>query len=243
MRVHPEDLGRVIGRAGRTAKALRTPGHGAGRRPQGARRRGGHRFLEAPSTAKTQLRVARLTKAHGLKGAIKLELYTDEPGAPFRAGRGVHAAGAHGRPGTARRSSSTSSVVQRASRRVLQGRPRPHRRREPGQGHPLGRPRPRGAPSDDDAWYDHQLVGLAVLRDGVAVGNRSAIDHFPAQDLLTVTTPTGEVLVPFVDGRSCPAVDIEAGTLTVDPAARPLRGARADEPTPSSASAPRRARE
>ena len=27
----------------------------------------------------TQLRVGRLTKAHGLKGAIKLELYTDDP--------------------------------------------------------------------------------------------------------------------------------------------------------------------
>ena len=29
--------------------------------------------------AGTQLRVGRLTKAHGLKGAIKLELYTDDP--------------------------------------------------------------------------------------------------------------------------------------------------------------------
>ena len=28
---------------------------------------------------RTQLRVGRLTKAHGLKGAIKLELYTDDP--------------------------------------------------------------------------------------------------------------------------------------------------------------------
>jgi len=29
--------------------------------------------------AGTQLRVGRLTKAHGLKGAIKLELFTDDP--------------------------------------------------------------------------------------------------------------------------------------------------------------------
>ena len=33
----------------------------------------------APRPGQTELRVGRLTKAHGLKGAIKLELYTDEP--------------------------------------------------------------------------------------------------------------------------------------------------------------------
>ena len=36
----------------------------------------------APS-GKTQLRVGRLVKAHGLKGGIKLELYTDEPNERF----------------------------------------------------------------------------------------------------------------------------------------------------------------
>ncbi|NCV80469.1 MAG: ribosome maturation factor RimM, partial [Actinobacteria bacterium] len=30
-----------------------------------------------PITSTTKLRVGRLLKAHGLKGAIKLELYTD----------------------------------------------------------------------------------------------------------------------------------------------------------------------
>ena len=33
----------------------------------------------APRPDQTELRVGRLTKAHGLKGAIKVELYTDEP--------------------------------------------------------------------------------------------------------------------------------------------------------------------
>ena len=31
----------------------------------------------------TQLRVGRLVKAHGLKGALKVELYTDDPGKRF----------------------------------------------------------------------------------------------------------------------------------------------------------------
>jgi 16S rRNA processing protein RimM len=71
-------------------------------------------------------------------------------------------------------------------------------------------------PEEEDAWYDHQLVGLSVLRDGVAVGTVAQIDHFPAQDLLTVTTDAGDVLVPFVKAIVT-AVDIVAGTLTVTP--------------------------
>ena len=52
-------------------------------------------------------------------------------------------------------------------------------------------------PSDEeDAWFDHQLVGLAVLRDGVQVGTVKQIDHLPAQDLLTIATSAGDVLAP-----------------------------------------------
>ena len=42
------------------------------------------------------------------------------------------------------------------------------------------------------------------------------IDHFPAQDLLTVSTASGDVLVPFVKAIVA-SVDIEAGTVTVTP--------------------------
>jgi len=71
-------------------------------------------------------------------------------------------------------------------------------------------------PDEEDAWFDHQLVGLRVLREGTEVGTVSQIDHFPAQDLLTVATPNGDVLVPFVKAIVT-AVDVKAGTLTVDP--------------------------
>ena len=71
-------------------------------------------------------------------------------------------------------------------------------------------------PVEEDAWYDHQLVGLGVVREGVRVGTVIRVDHLPAQDLLTVSTDAGEVLVPFVKAI-VPNVDIEAGTLTVTP--------------------------
>jgi 16S rRNA processing protein RimM len=74
---------------------------------------------------------------------------------------------------------------------------------------------PAEAP-EDDAWFDHQLVGLAVLRDGEKVGTVARVDHLPAQDLLAVDTPTGEVLVPLV-ASIVPTVDIAASTVTVTP--------------------------
>ncbi len=88
-------------------------------------------------------------------------------------------------------------------------------------------------PSDEeDAWYDHQLVGLAVMRDGVRVGTVSLVDHLPAQDLIHVTTETGEVLVPFVKAI-VPTVDIAAGTLTVTPPAGLFEELPDDEPDES----------
>ena len=75
---------------------------------------------------------------------------------------------------------------------------------------------PAELPDEDDAWYDHQLVGLAAVRDGVKVGLVARVDHLPAQDLLAIKTDTGEVLVPFVKAI-VPAVDIAAGTVTLTP--------------------------
>ena len=40
----------------------------------------------SPRPARTQLRVGRLVKAHGLKGALKIELYTDDPDGRFAPG-------------------------------------------------------------------------------------------------------------------------------------------------------------
>ena len=71
-------------------------------------------------------------------------------------------------------------------------------------------------PDEPDAWYDHQLVGLRALRDGVEVGRVARVDHLPAQDLLAITTDDREVLVPFV-AAIVPNVDVKAGTVTLTP--------------------------
>ena len=71
---------------------------------------------------------------------------------------------------------------------------------------------------EDDAWYDHQLVGLDVVRDDVVVGRLARVEHMPAQDLLVVATGDSEVMVPFVQAF-VPTVDPAAGRIVITPPA------------------------
>jgi 16S rRNA processing protein RimM len=165
-----------------------------------------------------QLRVGRLTKAHGLKGAIKLELYTDDPERRFVPG------------------AEFSLQVPETS--PWHGKHLTIRELRWYNGHPVGFfegvddrtaaeslvkailwvDQPADEEAEPDAWYDHQLVGLAVIRDGEKVGEVVHVDHLPAQDLLVVKSGGREVMVPFVSAI-VPEVDVAAGTLTVTPPA------------------------
>lgn len=170
------------------------------------------------SPRNTQLRVGRLTKAHGLKGAIKLELFTDEPERRFVPGAVFHLQVPTSSPWHGKTleltefrwynshavgffkdvpDRSTAEALVKAILWIDQDM--------------------AALPQDEDAWYDHQLIGLAVLRDGVKIGTVSRVDHLPAQDLLAVTTADdSEVLVPFVKAI-VPSIDIASGTLVVTP--------------------------
>ncbi|MEX1079050.1 MAG: ribosome maturation factor RimM [Homoserinimonas sp.] len=168
-------------------------------------------------SSKTQLRVGRLTKAHGLKGAIKIELYTDDPGRRFVPGavftlQVPTSSPWHGKslelvelkwynthPVAFFKDVPDRTTAESLLKAILW------------VDQDLAE-----IPDEDDAWFDHQLVGLSVIRDGVTVGTVSLVDHLPAQDLLHVATDAGEVLVPFVKAI-VPAVDVKAGTLTVTP--------------------------
>ncbi|MBC7724343.1 MAG: ribosome maturation factor RimM [Burkholderiaceae bacterium] len=168
-------------------------------------------------SSETQVRVGRLTKAHGLKGAIKVEMYTDDPARRFARGAVFQLQVPTESPWHGKTlelielkwynnhavaffkdvpDRSAAELLLKAILWVDQD--------------------PEELPTEEDAWYDHQLVGLKVIRDGVEVGLVHQIDHFPAQDLLTVTTPTGDVLVPFVKAF-VPTVDVAAGTMTMTP--------------------------
>jgi 16S rRNA processing protein RimM len=70
---------------------------------------------------------------------------------------------------------------------------------------------------DPDAYYDHQLVGLAArLTDGAALGTVTAVRHEGADLLVVARTGGGELLVPFV-AAIVPTVDLAGGVVVVDP--------------------------
>jgi 16S rRNA processing protein RimM len=187
----------------------------------------------APKPGTTQLRVARLLKAHGLKGAIKLELYTDDPDRRFTPGA------------TFDLQVPTSSAWHGKTLELSELRWY--------NGHPVaffaGVSDRTAAetlikailwvdqdaaelPEETDAWYDHQLVGLRAVRDGVDLGRVARVDHLPAQDLLAIATESGEVLVPFVKAF-VPAVDLSAGTVTLTPPTGLFEEIPDDDPEPA----------
>lgn len=165
----------------------------------------------------TKLRVGRLLKAHGLKGAIKLELYTDSPNERFKKGAVLELQVPQDSPwfgktvtvadlkwfnqfpvvfleGVTDRTQAESLI--KAILLVDQ---------------PLD-----VSPNEPDAWYDHQLAGLKVYRDGSEIGEVIRVDHLPAQDLLAIKFGEQEVLLPFVKAF-VPKVDVETGLIEITP--------------------------
>lgn len=164
-----------------------------------------------------QLRVGRLTKPHGLKGALKLELFTDAPDERFTPG--------------------SVFSLQVPSESPWSGKTLTVRELKWYNGSPVGFfdevPDRTAAESiakailwidaaeasalvEEDAWYQHELRGLDVVRDGAVIGTVREVQHLPAQDLIVVATPAGDVLVPFVQ-ELVPEVDPKAGRIVITP--------------------------
>ena len=69
---------------------------------------------------------------------------------------------------------------------------------------------------EEDAWYPHQLKGLAARTPaGEDLGTVTGLTPGAAQDLLLVKTPAGTVMVPFVT-QLVPTVDVEGGVVIID---------------------------
>ncbi len=166
---------------------------------------------------RNQLRVGRLVKAHGLKGALKLELYTDNPERRFVPGAAFtlqvpEASPGHGKTITVReyRLMNGNPVV------FLEGIDDRTAAEELVKAILWIDQDDATEQAEDDAWYDHQLVGLDVVRDDVVIGRVARVDHFPAQDLLIVRVGENEIMVPFVTAI-VPTVDLAAGRVIVTP--------------------------
>jgi 16S rRNA processing protein RimM len=166
---------------------------------------------------KTKLRVGRLVKAHGLKGAIKLELYTDSPDQRFKPGQVLELqvpeqSTWYGKTVTV----SELRFYNQSPVLFLEGITDRSQAETLVKAILLIETQADQLPEEPEAWYDHQLVGLDALVNGGLVGKVSRVDHLPAQDLLAIETATGEVLVPFVK-QIVRTVDIQKRQVVITP--------------------------
>ncbi|MDF4253172.1 ribosome maturation factor RimM [Streptomyces sp. WMMB303] len=161
-----------------------------------------------------QLVVARIGRAHGIKGEVTVEVRTDEP--ELRLGPGAVLATepaavgpltvATGRVHSGRLLLRFEGVGDRTAAEALRNTLL------------VAEVDPDETPEDPEEFYDHQLVDLEVVTgDGTVVGRIESVAHLPAQDLLVVRRADGgEALIPFVS-EIVPEIDLEAQRALVDP--------------------------
>ncbi len=160
-----------------------------------------------------ELVVARVGRPHGIRGEVSVEVRTDDPGSRFFPGAPLTTDPVGAGPLT------IETVRDHNGRLLMTFEEIPDRTAAEGL---------RGvllladvsAADEEDAWYDHELVGLAVQdTTGAAVGEVTGVEHGAAQDLLVLRLPDGRTgRIPFV-AALVPEVDTEGGRVVVDPPA------------------------
>jgi 16S rRNA processing protein RimM len=175
-----------------------------------------------------RLVVARVGRAHGIRGEVTVEVRTDVPGERFVPGARLHLSADHGNhvdhanrvdhshPPQAQILTVTSARDHNGTLLLRFAEVTGRGAAEALRGALLEADVPEEI-DEEDAWYDHQLVGLRVVDPaGGALGQVVAVEHPPAQDLLVVRRPDGaQRLVPFV-AALVPTVDVAAGIVIVD---------------------------
>ncbi|WP_432094325.1 ribosome maturation factor RimM [Streptomyces sp. bgisy100] len=172
-----------------------------------------------------QLVVARIGRAHGIKGEVTVEVRTDEP--ELRLGPGAVLATdpasvgpltiETGRVHSGRLLLRFAGVADRTAAEALRNTLL------------IAEIDPEEVPEDPEEYYDHQLMDLDVVTvDGTEVGRIAEISHLPYQDLLIVRRPDGsEVMVPFV-AEIVPEIDLEEQRAVIDPPPGLIDGAEAE---------------
>jgi 16S rRNA processing protein RimM len=167
-----------------------------------------------------RLVVARIGRAHGILGEVTVELRTDVPEQRFVPGARLFVSdGARHRELIASGLPTTLTVTRVRIHRetfLLGFAEVRDRTAAEAMRDALVEAEVPDEVDEPDAWYDHQLVGLAVHDvDGALLGEVVGIEHLPAQDLLVVRRPAGhERLVPFVKAL-VPDVDLETRRVVV----------------------------
>jgi 16S rRNA processing protein RimM len=161
------------------------------------------------------LTVARIGRAHGLRGEVALDVRTDVPDERLAAGAVLTTDPASAGPLTIQRSRvqqgrwfvTFEGIADRTAAEALTG-----------VALVVDAADEPEDDEDDDAWYPHELAGLrAEGTDGRLLGEIVGLEHAPAHDLLMLREPDGaRTLVPFVRAI-VPVVDVPGGRVVLDP--------------------------
>ncbi len=157
------------------------------------------------------LTVARVGRAHGLRGEVGLDVRTDDPEDRLAVGTVLQTEPADRGPLTVQQVRvqhdrwfvTFAEASDRTAAESLRG---------------VVLVVDADEDSDEDAWYPHQLTGLRAEHvDGRLLGEVVGLEHLPAHDMLMVREPDGvRTLVPFVRAI-VPVVDVPGGRVVLDP--------------------------
>ncbi|WP_328836833.1 ribosome maturation factor RimM [Streptomyces europaeiscabiei] len=161
-----------------------------------------------------QLVVARIGRAHGIKGEVTVEVRTDEPELRLAPGAVLFTDPAStgpltietGRVHSGRLLLRFEGVRDRNAAEALRNTLL------------IAEVDPEELPEEEDEYYDHQLMDLDVVtKDGTEVGRIIEISHLPSQDLFIVERPDGsEVMIPFVE-KIVTEIDLTEQRAVIDP--------------------------
>ncbi|MEU9864746.1 ribosome maturation factor RimM [Streptomyces sp. NPDC047971] len=161
-----------------------------------------------------QLVVARVGRAHGIKGEVTVEVRTDEPELRLSPGAVLLTDPATAGPLTV----ETGRV--HSGRLMLRFEGVRDRNAAEALRNTLliADIDPEELPEGEDEYYDHQLMDLdVVLADGTEIGRITEISHLPSQDLFIVERPDGtELMIPFVE-EIVTDIDLETQRAVIDP--------------------------
>ncbi|WP_315097522.1 ribosome maturation factor RimM [uncultured Cellulomonas sp.] len=158
-----------------------------------------------------QLTVARIGRAHGLRGEVALDLRTDNPEDRFVVGAVLLTEPVARGPLTV-----VSTRTQQDRWFVTFAEIGDRTMAEAMRGTELVVD--EDASDEDDAWYPHELAGLRAEHvDGRVLGEIVGLEHLPAHDMLVLREPDGaRTLIPFVTVM-VPVVDVAGGRVVLDP--------------------------
>lgn len=164
----------------------------------------------SPSGADELIACGRIGRAHGVRGEVVVDPWTDTPAERFAAGAVLRTEGGGALTVESAREQSGRWVVGFAG---LADRTAAEALRGTQLLVPRGK---RVELTDPDEYYDTELVGLnARTAAGVPIGPVVEVVHGPGGDSLAIQGADREHLVPFV-AALVPTVDVAAGVVVID---------------------------